>query len=260
MTDLPSALAVLRERAGEAAVFLDYDGTLAPIVPDPAGARPLPGVAELLPRLAARVGVLAVVSGRPVSYLRGVLGRPPGVLLEGLYGMEEAAGDAPAVRDREAEAWVPAVAEAAGALRRLRLEGTEVEEKGLTVTLHWRRAPSGASRAAAAAQAEAARTGLEAQPGRMSIELRPPVHADKGTVVLRLGAGHQVVACFGDDLGDLPAFAALDVLAAHGATAVRVAVADEESPPEVLAAADVVLRGPKEALAALEVVAGDARR
>lgn len=256
MTTLPPPLAVIRDRAREAALFLDYDGTLAPIVTDPAAARPLPGVAELLPRLAARLALLAVVSGRPVGYLRSVLGRPPGVHLEGLYGMEEAIGDGPVVRDLQAQAWSGAVTEAGRALRGLAPEGTEVEEKGLTVTLHWRRVPSLGEEAADAARAAAVRWGLHAQPGRMSMELRPPVSSDKGTVVLRLGAGQRVVGFFGDDLGDLPAFAALGTLAAHGASVVRVAVADDESPPAVLAGADVVLRGPREALDALRGIAG----
>ena len=85
----------------------------------------------------------------------------------------------------------------------------------------------------------------------MSLELRPPLPADKGAVVERLGAGAAAACFLGDDAGDLPAFAALDRLAAAGCRAVKVAVATEESPPELAAAADVVLADPAQALAAL---------
>ncbi|HEX3947344.1 MAG TPA: hypothetical protein VHW47_06540, partial [Acidimicrobiales bacterium] len=67
---------------------------------------------------------------------------------------------------------------------------------------------------------------------------------DKGTVVRRLAAGWSAAACFGDDLGDLPAFRALDQLAADGVAVARVAVVDADGPPEVAAAADLVVEGP----------------
>jgi trehalose 6-phosphate phosphatase len=252
---VPGAVAPLRDRPTEAALFLDYDGTLAPIVGDPAGARPLPGVPGLLARLACRLAVVAVVSGRPLSYLEGALGRPAGVHLAGLYGIEEVGGDGVLRRDAAAEEWRGAVEDATAALLHDAPPGVEVEPKGLAVTVHWRRAPGEAATAREAVAAAAVSTGLVAQPGRMSIELRPPVHSDKGTVVLRLGAGHAVVGCFGDDLGDLPAFEAVSALGRAGATTVTVAVSDAESPPEVVAAADVVVQGPKEAVALLEAIA-----
>jgi len=89
----------------------------------------------------------------------------------------------------------------------------------------------------------------------MAIELRPPVDLDKGRVVERL-AQRCTAACFvGDDSGDLVAFEALDRLAAQGMRTVRVAVAAEESPPELRASADLVLAGPVEALAVLRELA-----
>ena len=65
-------------------------GTLSAIVNDPVAARPLPGVPDLLARLAARFGLVAVVSGRPTAFLAEVLQSPPGVTLVGLYGLERA--------------------------------------------------------------------------------------------------------------------------------------------------------------------------
>jgi trehalose 6-phosphate phosphatase len=126
-----------------------------------------------------------------------------------------------------------------------------VELKGPAVAIHWRRAPEAAAWAEAFARDWASRTGLLLQPGRLALELRPPLAIDKGHVVERL-ASSCTAACFvGDDAGDLPAFSALDRLAAAGATVVKVAVADRESPPALVAAADLVVADPLEALALL---------
>ena len=74
---------------------------------------------------------------------------------------------------------------------------------------------------------------------------------DKGRVVETVAAG-CTAACFaGDDAGDLPAFAALDRLARKGMAVVKVAVATDESPPALAAAADLVVAGPTDALALL---------
>ncbi len=258
MPEVPAPLAPLCRRPGEAALFLDYDGTLAPIVPDPADARPLPGVPEVLAGLARRYGRVAVVSGRPAAYLLEVLAHPPGVEVAGMYGMERAGPDGGVRVSPEAVAWEPAVAEVTRAAVAEAPAGVGVEDKGFTVTLHWRGFPAGGRWAAAFTAREMARTGLVPQPGRMAVELRPPVAADKGTVVRELAAGYAAAACFGDDLGDLPAFAALAELAATGMAVARVAVVDPESPPEVAAAADVVVDGPARALALLRLLMDEA--
>jgi trehalose 6-phosphate phosphatase len=255
--DLPSALAPFLEDPGRAALFLDYDGTLAPIVDDPAAARPLPGVGGVLDRLAGRFALVAVVSGRPAAFLLDVLDHPAGVHLAGLYGMEEALPTGPAVTRPEAVPWRPVVAEVTALASSEVPPGAEVEPKGLTVTLHWRRRPDAEGWARGFAARETARTGLVVQPGRMALELRPPVDDDKGTVVRRLAAGHAAVACFGDDVGDLPAFRVLAELARAGVAVARVAVVDDETPPEVAAEADAVVAGPEGALELLGRLAGD---
>jgi trehalose 6-phosphate phosphatase len=255
VSDLPALLAALADRPTEVALFLDYDGTLAPIVDDPVEARPLDGAAAVLGRLGQRFGLVAVVSGRPATFLLDALGRPPAVTLVGHYGLEEVR-DGEVVTAPQVRPWVPVVALVTGRALAEEPGGAEVEAKGLSVTLHWRRRPQAESRALAFAEREARRTGLVAQAGRMAVELRPPVEVDKGTVVRRLAAGHAAAAYFGDDLGDLPAFAALGELAATGMAVVRVAVADAGSPPEVADAADLVVEGPQGALEVLGRLAG----
>jgi trehalose 6-phosphate phosphatase len=254
--DVPAVLLPLRERPGDAALFLDYDGTLAPIVDDPTAARPLPGVPDVLDRLAGRFGLVAVVSGRPVAFLLDMLGKRSGVQVVGLYGMETARPGGDVRSSAAAAAWRPVVAEVTRQAVGEAPEGADVEAKGLTVTLHWRRSPETERWARRFAARETARTGLVPMPGRMALELRPPVHTDKGVVVRRMAAGRAAVGCFGDDLGDLPAFRALSELAARGVAVARVAVADAESPPEVAAAADMVVDGPAGALALLSLLAG----
>ncbi len=131
-----------------------------------------------------------------------------------------------------------------------------VEGKGLAVTVHWRQAPEAQEWAAGAVASESERSGLRAHPGRMSIELRPALAVDKGSVTRSLVEGYSAACYLGDDLGDLPAFAALaDLTARAGMPTVSVAVVDAESDPEVIEAADLIVSGPDEALALLEWLA-----
>jgi trehalose 6-phosphate phosphatase len=233
----------LRDRSG-AVLLSDFDGTLAPIVSDPMTARPLPGVPDLLRRLAGQLTVVGVVSGRPAEFLATRLaGVGDGVHLVGLYGLEWVTGGA-VHHLAEADPWYGPAAEAAAAARAEVPPGAGVEPKGPLLTLHWRNAPGAREWATTFAAKWSGRTGLVAQPGRMSIELHPPIEVDKGTVVERLAAGCSVATFAGDDTGDLAAFAALERVGAAGATVTKVAVADPESPSALVARADLVLPGP----------------
>ncbi len=131
--------------------------------------------------------------------------------------------------------------------------GVLVEAKGATVALHWRLAPEAAEWAEQAVAEETERNSLRAFPGRMSVELRPPLDVDKGSVVAELARDSTAACYFGDDLGDLPAFAALaDLRRRPGVNTVSIGVVDDETPIEIAEAADVAVRGPA---AALELLA-----
>lgn len=252
---LPDALLVLTEDPPRGAVLCDFDGTLAPIVPDPEAAAPVPEAPVVLGALAARFGVVAVVSGRPAPFLaRHLSGAGPRLLLYGGYGAEWLA-DGALHRSPAVEPWIPAVAEAVAAARREAPAGLGIEDKGFGLTLHWRRNVETGPWALDFARGWAERTGLALQPGRRVVELRPPAGPDKGTVVEELAGSSHAALFAGDDAGDLAAFDALDRLAARGTSTVRMAVADEESPPDLVARADVVAHGPHEALAALAALA-----
>jgi len=249
-------LAALLDDPAASAVLTDFDGTLAPIVPDPATAAPLAGVPAVLAALTRRFALVAVVSGRPASFLaQRLAGAGPALRLFGAYGLEWIEHGTPHYAP-EVEPWWAPVAQVVEAARvEFAATAVGVEDKGCSVTVHWRRAPGEAARARDFARGWAQRTGLTLQPGRMAVEFRPPVGIDKGVVVERLARG-CAAACFaGDDAGDLAAFAALDRLALEGTRTVRIAVADEETPPELAAAADIVTAGPVEALALLRALA-----
>jgi trehalose 6-phosphate phosphatase len=227
-------------------VFVDFDGTLAAIVDDAAAARPLPGAVEALGALAARYAKVAVVSGRPVAFLARHL-LAPGVILSGLYGLESWNNGAP-VDHPAAEPWRQAVEDVATRAEAELPEGVAVERKGLSVTLHVRRHPEAEPVVLAWAQQAAQATGLALHQAKWSWELRPPVAADKGTVVTDLSKGLDAVCFVGDDRGDLPAFEALDRLRGRGQTTRKVAVRSDEVPAELLAAADEAVDGPGGAL------------
>jgi trehalose 6-phosphate phosphatase len=256
---LPALLQPLASAPDRSALFLDFDGTLAAIVEDPTGARPLPGVPGLLAELAVPFALVAVISGRPTAFLAEVLGAPAGVTLAGLYGLERAL-HGPA-HDRWADVIGAVVADAEATAP----DGVYVEPKGLTVTLHWRRAPEHKDWVLAFAEREVTARGLVVHPGRYERELRPPLDVDKGTVVRALVAEHdgraeplRAAAAFGDDIGDLPAFAALADLRAGSAGAlvtVRVAAVDGESPAAVADAADLTVAGAAGAVALLRRLA-----
>jgi trehalose 6-phosphate phosphatase len=238
-------------------VFLDFDGTLAPIVDVPDQARPLRGAAEAVGRLAGRYGRVAVISGRPAAFLLEHLGRAAGTAdLIGLYGLERTtASGATIVVDSDARHWQAAVAEVAAAAEAAAPPELRVERKGLSVTLHYREAPSLAGWAASFAAETAATSGLVAHAGKRSWELRPPVPTDKGTVVNELAVGLRAVCFVGDDSGDLPAFAALARLRASGVDTLAVAVEAAETPEALIAASDVVVDGPAAVLDLLEALA-----
>jgi trehalose 6-phosphate phosphatase len=252
---VPAVLRPFVDDPERSAFFVDFDGSLATIVLDPAAARPLPAAQEALRHLARHLGRVAVVSGRPAAFLREHLA-VEGVEYVGAYGLERI-HDGDVVVDDRVRPYVDAVTRVADEAE-VALPGLRVERKGaVAVTLHWRDQPDRGAEAAAWAAAAADRLGLEAPlRGRMSVELRPPVPVDKGTTVAELARGFAAAAFAGDDAGDLPAFAALDALVADGALAhaVTIGVASPESPPEI-AAATVVVEGPPGLAALLEELA-----
>lgn len=246
----------LREFVGHPAtamLALDFDGTLAPIVADPAAARPYPGASAALERLARQLGTVAIVTGRPAALAAELLGvgpqHPTNLLILGLYGLQRwtPSGGLAAV-DVDRAPVEAARAALAGVLARLDLPpGVSVEDKEESLAVHVRRAadPQRALTVLRTPLADLAREhGLRLEPGRMVLELRPP-GTDKGAALERLAAERsaRAVGFAGDDLGDLAAFDAVDRLRAAGLAGFTVCSGSDEV-AELARRADVVVDGP----------------
>jgi trehalose 6-phosphate phosphatase len=230
------ALALLAEHPERTAILLDVDGALAPIVPRPEDARVPPETQAELRRLHARYTLVACISGRSGEDAKRVVGVPELVYV-GNHGLELAPG---------AEAW-------GERLQRFLMETNwpRTEDKRLSAALHYRdiedepAAKATLDEIAASARAQ----GFVARYGRKVLELLPPLDANKGTAVRRLLEDHGVERALyaGDDTTDLDAFRALEGLD----LALRIAVASTEGPPELKAAADIVVDSPAELLSLL---------
>jgi trehalose 6-phosphate phosphatase len=228
--------ALLERLAAEpqlAGVFLDFDGVLAAIVARPDDAYPTDGMRRELERLVGTYALVAVVSGRAGEDVARRVA-VDGVRVVGSHGLE---------LDPAADAWrarIDAFADEAG--------WPDTERKGLTVSFHYRRAEDETSAREELEQiaARAREQGLFARFGRKVLEVLPPLEANKGTAVRALLEDHGLRRALvaGDDTTDLDAFRALNGLE----LGVRVAVAADESPPELREAADIVVSSTGELL------------
>jgi trehalose 6-phosphate phosphatase len=214
--DLTTRLRAARAAAGLMLVGLDFDGTLAPIVPRPDDAALPATTRPVLEQLAQRRDTrVALVSGRSLRDLRERVGIG-GLFYAGNHGLEI---EGPAVHRVHAEA--EASMERLGVLaRRLEarlagLDGVIVEDKGLTLSVHYRLVNDATAEARVRAQVHdvcAGVPGLRLTAGKKVVEIRPDVDWHKGRALrfLRdtLTAGHMraPVLFIGDDRTDEDAF------------------------------------------------------
>ncbi|MFE7973697.1 trehalose-phosphatase [Streptomyces shenzhenensis] len=259
-------LAALLARPRTAVIGLDFDGTLAPIVADPEQARAHPDAVPALAALAPKVASVAVVTGRPagVAVRYGGFAGVPGLehlVVLGHYGAERWDAVSGTVSAPAPHPGVAAVrAELPGFLDRIGAwRGTWIEEKGRAVAVHTRRAedPQAAFEALRGPLADlATRHGLIVEPGRLVLELRPP-GMDKGVALLEYvrEIGAESVLYAGDDLGDLPAFAAVDKLRSDGVPGLLVCSGSSEV-TELAERADLVVDGPAGVVRLLRTLAG----
>jgi len=228
MVDAAPLLAGLAERPPAAAILLDVDGTLAPIVAHPGDAHVPEETRVEVARLAGRYGLVACISGRPgvdAARLVGV----DGVRYVGEHGLE---------LEPEADTWAERLARFAATV-----DWPAEQGKRLTLSLHYRTAPEAEAYLREVA-GRAQRRGLRPKWGRKVLEIRPPFDADKGTAVRSLlgEAGLRRALYAGDDTTDVDAFRALEGLE----VAVRVAVSSDEGPADLRALADIVVDGPRQ--------------
>lgn len=255
--------AVVADPAGTL-LALDFDGTLAHIVDDPTRAFAHPGAVDALGRLGTVLGKVAIITGRPVRQaleLGGFEGRAglERLVICGQYGAERwdaATGD---VRMPERPAEIEQLAALLPAwLERHRAGHVRVEDKGLALALHTRGIAPGLLNDLADDLARlAAEHSLTVEPGKQVMELRAP-GVDKGDALLELVRAQDArqVVFGGDDLGDLPAYDAVDALRGEGVGGLLLC---SESTEEVALSlrADIVLAGPDEIARWLEGLADE---
>jgi trehalose 6-phosphate phosphatase len=225
-----------RSEPRRAAVLLDVDGTLAPIVERPEDAIVPDETRKEVERLAGRYALVACISGRPAADARRIVGLD-NVEYVGVHGLESH----------------PGVPEYSPQLEKL-IETVDwpwrVETKaGVTAAFHYREVEEEVAREPVDRVVQTAEElGLAAQRGRKVVEVRPPIDVDKGTATRALLAdrGLDRALYAGDDTTDLDAFRGLDEAALD--VAVKVAVGSPEMNPRLLTEADFVVDGPGELL------------
>jgi len=220
------------------ALFLDLDGTLAPFASRPELVGPLTRRTLAVTGAAAALdGRLAVISGRPLIDIDRIL-EGAALAAAGVHGLERRSASG-AVERSEPD---PSIALAAAVFQALAEAepGLLVEDKGLSVALHYRNAREATDVAEAAGERLAKRMGLRLQKGDCVVELRTP-GADKGDALRAFmeeppfrGAAPVFI---GDDLTDEAGFAAAESLGGYGVrvgsperpTAARYTLADIEA-------------------------------
>lgn len=273
----PAAEQRYAELVGVAAatvVGVDYDGTISPIVEDPATAHIHPGAAEVLLGLARVVPAIAVITGRPARQALALgeldmLGDRMAELgtdlhVYGQYGNEHwSSAERRVLSPRPPHGLATFLRDLGPVLRSSGAAEAYVEEKGLAVAVHTRRLedPDAVFERLLRPLGDLAeRNGLVLEPGRRVIEVRSPgIH--KGIAVQRLAEQYEAKGFLfaGDDLGDLEAFEAVEGLRAEGTATLLVCSASEEE--SVLAErADVVVPGPDGVLTLLRQLTADAQR
>jgi trehalose-phosphatase len=207
-------------RVGEATrllLFLDYDGTLTPIVARPDGAQLTPETRETLDSLARSEDIFpAIISGRALGDVRARV-QIPHLIYAGNHGLE-ICGRGLRFVEPTASAQREELQRLCGTLvtRLAHIPGAEVENKGLTASVHFRRAAPGAEgKVFAIAEAEISRwhNNFLLRTGKKTCEIRPRVDWHKGSavhwIIARLGQESALSTYIGDDVTDEDAFAAL---------------------------------------------------
>jgi trehalose 6-phosphate phosphatase len=228
-----SLLDQLAEEPAQAAVLLDVDGVLAPIVPRPEDARVPEDTRVELRRLYARYALVACISGRAGNDAQRIVGVPE-LTYVGNHGLE---------LEPSATEWATRLHSFLATV-----DWPQVEDKGLTAALHFRNVADETTTRAELDDiaARAQQAGFVARYGRKVLELVPPLEANKGTAVRRLldERGLRRALYVGDDTTDLDAFAALEQIE----LGIRVAVLSKEGPSELRSMADLALQSPADVL------------
>ena len=232
-------------------VLMDYDGTVAPFVKDPQRANPGTLTRRFLSQLPGVFGMVAFVSGRPAEFLHQHVGID-GIHYVGNYGADVwAPGAAACTVGKE---FVPYIEPLQAFGKRsygesLRKLGVLFEDKGVTLTFHWRgsKDPAAAETAVLNVVDEARRRGWSAARGEMNWEVRPPISMSKRDAAIRLLEGRhwKGVIILGDEMSDVRTWEGAEYLRSRGQIdhVIRIGVASDHTPPAMAAGADRMAPG-----------------
>jgi trehalose 6-phosphate phosphatase len=260
---IAEALRPLTDRPESAAVLCDIDGTLAPIVERAEEAVVPEATSRLLGRIARRYRCVACISGRGAAEARRIVG-VGGIAYAGSHGAELLLpGQVQAELNPAFTTWTGRVHEFVFSREtpELRMLRIRIEDKGPIVAYHWRgaRDQETARTLLEGIAAEAESAGLLVHWGRKVLEIRPPVHVDKGQAVRELVRRSPVrTAVFGgDDTTDLDVYDVLERMADEGTldAAVCVGVRSDEGPAAIVERADLVVEGTPGFVQVLELLA-----
>ena len=250
LPDLLDNLDAVRRLVGHRpmGLFVDIDGTIAPIVPTPEQATVSPAVRRALAALSGGLSVV-VLTGRDTASARRVVG-VEAIAYAGNHGMEWWE-DGTATVDPLAEPYV-------GRIHRIAVHlgsalagepGVLLEDKGPSLAIHYRLAADPAAvreRVLAVLGGPDGAGDLPVREGKMLIEVLPPVAVNKGTAIARTLERRRLasVLVLGDDTTDVDAFEAVRELRAAGAVEALAVAVSEDAPERLLAAADYRLADP----------------
>ncbi len=233
--------------AGRVGLFSDFDGTLTPLFDDPRDTVLFPAIRDTLGELSKKMELVAVVSGREARVLREMIGLKS-VTYIGNHGLEEwkAGGEQPEYEVQVSDGFAEEVEKG---VESIGISGLTLENKRLSVAVHYRNAQDPTAARSAVSQVLmplAATRRLAIREGKMVMEIGPNVAVNKGTAVGRLTREFELTGAIvlGDDVTDCDAFDALHgLIRERGLKGAAIAVVDEETPETVLRKADYSLSG-----------------
>ncbi len=234
------------------AVLTDFDGTVADIVTDPNDARPVEEAVEGLQQLSSCIGLVGIVSGRPLEFLRQHLPEDlfRSALVAGSYGEQIVLPGTvemvvPSSRTNERVSGASALEEGFFWVKeRLLFEGVEIEDKPHSFTIHYRKAPQRRSLIEEMIDQLEDEFGLKSLAAKQAVEFFEGERPSKVSPVRNFTQGYDFAVYLGDDISDIEVFEYLDMSYSERVASLKVAVASDEAPRSLLELADVVLESP----------------
>jgi len=229
-------------------LITDVDGTISQIAPTPKQAKVSPLCRQYLSTLCNPLTLVAAVSGRSAVEVRNMV-KIDGMVYIGNHGMERWTESHPE-HTREAKDYVKLIKAAIEELKPLlSIEGIYIEDKGLTATIHYRLSPEPQSTEKymlSLFEKSPQLKQLRIVPGRMVIDLLPPVDVNKGTAVFDLIREFDLKSgiYLGDDLTDIDAFRAIHTASPDlDFRGLAFGITSQEMPDELLKEVDFTLNG-----------------